>query len=178
MRIQGIQMFRGADGAVVAQVTVKAADSTAAFAEADRALQALTAGKEMELSIAPVRKSRSKDANALLWACLQDIAQALGVDKWGVYLEMLRRYTKGSYIICKPQAVDALQRQWRESEVVGSIEVNGKEAVQLLCYPGSSSLNREEFSKLLDGVLTEMHEMELPLPTPTRIKEVIEAYER
>ena len=103
MRIQGIQMFRGADGAVIAQVTVKAADSNAAFAEADRALQALTAGKEMELSIAPVRKSRSKDANALLWACLQDIAQALGVDKWGVYLEMLRRYTKGP-LICKPNA--------------------------------------------------------------------------
>jgi hypothetical protein len=38
------------------------------------------------------REKRSKDANALLWACLGELAGALRSDKWTVYLQMLKRY--------------------------------------------------------------------------------------
>ena len=178
MRISDIQLFTNADGAVVAQVTVKAADKQSAYAAADKALQAIRAGKEMEMSISPVRRARSTDANALMWACITDISQALGIDKWECYLMMLRRYAKPVYIVCRRNAAEAFMTMWRSAEIIGEVEVNGKPAVQLLCYKGSSDFSVEEMSALLDGIISEMHSMGLETPTPTKLREAVKAYER
>lgn len=124
------------------------------------------------------RKKRSLDANALLWHCLGEMAAELGVDKWGVYLAMLKRYGKYTYICVKPHVVDAVRQQWRETEVVGEVDINGQKAVQMLCYFGSSTYDTKEFSVLLDGVVSEMKEMGLEPPLPQDLKEAIETYEK
>ena len=113
------------------------------------------------------KEQRSNDANGLLWSCLQEIANAIHTDKWSVYLTMLKRYGKFSYVIVHPDAVDSMRKQWRELEVVGEVDVNGRKGVQLLCYYGSSTYNTKEFSVLLDGVISEMKEMGLT-PPPTK----------
>ena len=51
-----------------------------------------TKDKELNIDIKQFREGRSKDANALLWACIGEIAVALRTDKWSVYLLMLKRY--------------------------------------------------------------------------------------
>ena len=124
------------------------------------------------------RKKRSLDANALLWHCLGEMAASLGVDKWGVYLAMLKRYGKYTYICVKPHVVDAVRQQWRETEVVGEVDINGQRAIQMLCYFGSSTYDSKEFSVLLDGVVSEMREMGLEPPLPQDLKEAIETYEK
>lgn len=128
--------------------------------------------------IEPHREKRSLDANAMLWACMQEIAQAIQTDKWSVYLQMLKRYGKFSYVIVRPEAVEAMKKQWRELEVVGEVDVNGQKGVQLLCYYGSSTYNTKEFSVLLDGVISEMREMGLEPPPDKETKALIEAMER
>lgn len=122
------------------------------------------------------RKHRSLDANALLWACLGEIAAALGTDKWDVYLKMLKRYGKYTYICVKPAVVEAVKAQWRECEEVGKVNINGREAVQMLCYFGSSTYDSKEFSVLLDGVISEMKEMGLQPPPTGDIKRAMENY--
>ena len=77
---------------------------------------------------------------------------------------MLKRYGTYTYICVKPKAVEAVKKQWREVEEIGKIDINGQESVQLLCYFGSSTMNGQEFSVLLDGVVSEMKEMGLPTP--------------
>lgn len=127
------------------------------------------------------RKKRSIDANRMLWACIGDIAQALGADMWEIYLEMLKRYGKFTYICVKPSAVDAVKAQWRESEEIGEISINGEKAVQMLCYFGSSTYDSKEFSTLLNGVISEMEEIGLQ-PPPSRDMRIalerLEKYER
>lgn len=123
------------------------------------------------------REKRSKDANALLWACLGELAGALRSDKWTVYLQMLKRYGQYTYICVKPKAVEAVKKQWRECEEIGHITVGGQEAVQMLCYFGSSTYNSKEFSILLDGVISEMKEMGLDTPTDREFKRVIKQME-
>lgn len=123
--------------------------------------------KTKKWDITAHKEKRSLDANALLWSCLQMIAESLHTDKWAVYLMMLKRYGKFSYVIVHPNAVEAMKKQWRELEVVGEVDVNGKKGIQLLCYYGSSTYNTKEFSVLLDGVITEMREMGLT-PPPTK----------
>lgn len=124
------------------------------------------------------REKRSLDANALLWACLSDIAIALRTDKWNVYLMMLKRYGKYTYICVKPNVVESVKAQWRECEEIGTININGQEAVQLLCYFGSSTYDTKEMSVLIDGVISEMEEMGLETPESREVKRAIEEYEK
>ena len=119
------------------------------------------------------REKRSKDANALLWACLGELAGALRSDKWTVYLQMLKRYGTYTYICVKPKAVEAVKKQWRECEEIGTINIDGQEAVQMLCYFGSSTYNSKEFSILLDGVISEMKEMGLDTPADRELNRAI-----
>jgi len=135
--------------------------------------------KPLNITAKPYRRKRSKDANAMLWACLGEIAAALRTDKWEVYLQMLKRYGAYTYVLCKPQAVDMLKRQWRECEEVGTIiDVNGKPAVQMLCYYGSSTYDTKQFSVLLDGVVSEMKEMGLETPPSEDLRRSLEAWEK
>lgn len=126
------------------------------------------------------REKRSLDANALLWVCLDKIAKAMTppADKWDIYLLMLKRYGKFTYICVKPNVVDAVKAQWRECEVVGEIEINGQKAVQMLCYFGSSLLDSKEFSDLLSGVIEEMRQMGLETPTSKEMRLAIERLEK
>ena len=136
--------------------------------------------KDCKLSIKAVkyRKKRSLDANALLWHCLGEIASSLQADKWDIYLQMLKRYGKYTYICVKPNMVDAVKAQWRESEVIGEVNINGSEAIQMLCYFGSSTYNTKDFSVLLEGVISEMKEMELETPLSEDMKRALEEWDK
>ena len=137
-----------------------------------------TKDKLLNIDIKQFREGRSKDANALLWACIGEIAAALRTDKWSVYLLMLKRYGQYTYICVPPQAVDMVKRQWREVEEIGDIKINGRDAIQLLCYYGSSTYDTKQFSALLDGVISEMKEMGLQTPTSEEMRRSLEEWER
>ena len=134
--------------------------------------------KDLTVVLKEFRQKRSLDANGLLWHCLGKIAEALRTDKWEVYLSMLKRYGQFTYICVKPGMVDAVKAQWRECEVVGDIKINGKDAVQMLVYFGSSTYNTKEFSVLLEGVISEMKEMGLELPTSEEMRRALELWEK
>ena len=102
-------------------------------------LNTLATLDEVDITAKKHRKKRSLDANALLWLCLGRMAIELRADKWRVYLQMLKRYGKYTYICVKPNVVDAMKLQWRECEVIGEVDINGQKAVQMLCYFGSRS---------------------------------------
>lgn len=133
---------------------------------------------KLSIKATKYRKKRSLDANALLWACLGELAAALRADKWDIYLKMLKRYGKYTYICVKPNVVDAMKAQWRECEEIGEVDINGQKAVQLLCYFGSSTYDSREFSILLDGVISEMKDAGIPTPTTQEMQRSLEEWER
>ena len=136
--------------------------------------------KDCKLSIKAVkhREKRSLDSNALLWHCLGEIATSLQADKWDIYLQMLKRYGKYTYICVKPNMVESVKAQWRETEVIGEVNINGSEAVQMLCYFGSSTMNSKDFSILLNGVISEMKEMGLETPLSEDIRRAMDEWEK
>lgn len=134
--------------------------------------------EKLDIKAVKHREKRSLDANALLWKCLSDIAGALRTDKWDIYLQMLKRYGRYTHIIVKENAVDAVKAQWRECEVIGDMIVNGQRAVQMLCYFGSSSYSTAEFSRLLDGVISEMKEMGLEPPMSEDMRAALERWDK
>lgn len=141
-------------------------------------LEALSGCDALDITAVRHRNHRSKNANALLWECLGRIASTLRMDKWSVYLQILKRYGEYTYVCVKPRAVEMLKRQWRECEEIGNININGQEAVQMLCYYGSSTYDTKQFSVLLDGVISEMKEMGLDTPTSDQMRQALEAWEK
>lgn len=136
--------------------------------------------KNLRIKITQDRKHRSLDANALLWHCIGKIAKSFTPprDKWEIYLDELRKYGKFSYILMDEKAVESFKQMWRETEVVGEVDVNGRKAVQLLCYYGSSTYNTKEFSVLLDGVIEDMEDLGLQPPIPRDIRSALEEWEK
>lgn len=107
----------------------------------------------------------TRKALRFFWACVGDIATALRADKWDVYLQMLKRYSKGfTYMCIKKKALEAFKTKWRECEEIGTVNIEGEEAVQLLCYYGLSLMNKKELAVMIDGVTSEMREMGLDIP--------------
>ena len=144
--------------------------------EPTEAINELGLFEKLSIIVKKFRKKRSNDANGMFWSCLDEIAKVLNTDKWEVYLKMLKRYGKFTYICVKPSAVESMKLQWRETEVVGNININGEEAVQMLCYFGSSTYNTREFSVLLDGVISEMRELGLQPPATKEMRRVLEEW--
>ena len=136
--------------------------------------------KDVDLRLKAVRwrEKRSLNANALLWACIDKIASSLRTDKWNVYLMMLKRYGKFTYVIVPDGAVEKMKEMWRELEVVGEVNVNGRDATQLLCYYGSHTYDTKEFSRLLDGVIDEMKELGLQTPQEEDMERALQNWEK
>lgn len=134
--------------------------------------------KMLRLTLVRWREKRSLNANALLWQCLDKIADTLCTDKWEVYLLMLKRYGKFTYVIVPDGAVEKMKTMWRELEVIGEIDVNGRKATQILCYYGSHTYDTKEFSRLLDGVISEMQEMGIPTPMQEDLDRALKNWEK
>lgn len=134
--------------------------------------------KDLDINFSKHRRHRSLDANACLWACIGDIAKVLHQDAWEVYLLMIERYGKFTHILVRPEVVEAVSTQWRETKVVGETTVDGNPMIQMLCYFGSSTYNSAEFASLLDGVISEMKEMGLETPTSEEMRALIAELER
>ena len=126
--------------------------------------------------VVPHKEKRSLNANALLWACIGEIANKMRMDNWTVYLNMLKSYGQYTYVLCKPHAVSKMKEIWRETEEIGEVDVNGQKSVQLLCYYGSSTYDTKEFSRLLDGVIQEMKNIGLQPPPSEQMQQALLAW--
>lgn len=115
------------------------------------------------------RKARSTDANAYAWQLMEQIAQAIGSEKWEVYLNMLERYGVFTHVIVKQAAVERVKQEWREVKELGEVTVNGITGIQLQCYYGSSTYDTKEMSRLIDGIVSECKELGIETRTPQEL---------
>ena len=147
-------------------------------AEISEELQNLTLCERLRLRFEKYREKRSRNANNLMWDCIGEIAKDQGTDKWDVYLLMLKRYGVFTYVCVPPGAVAMTKKQWRECEEIGEININGRKAVQMLCYFGSSTYDTKQFSVLLNGIISEMKEMGLNTPSSGEMQRSLEHWEK
>lgn len=117
--------------------------------------KALASQKKLDIEITVHREKRSLNANAALWMLLGKMAGVLNTNKDDLYLLMLERYGVYTHVIVKPAVVAKVKEQWRTVRELGEVTVNGQTGIQLQCYFGSHTYNSLEFSRLLDGVISE-----------------------
>ncbi len=118
-------------------------------------------GKELEITVKPFRKKRSLDQNSLLWAILGKIADKNRACKDDIYLEMLKRYGQGGVIKVRKQDEETIIRSFDYYEEHEKLYTDDEKYYRV--WVGSSKYNTEEFSILLDGVVSEAKEIGIEL---------------
>lgn len=137
--------------------------------------------KDLDMDLKVYRNPRSLQANRMLWACIGELAVAMRSTKDKIHDLMLMRYGTYTYQIIKPQEeiLERLRIVWEGLvEDKGTIYVDGISGRQVLMVYPSRYYNTQEFSRLLEGVIDEMHECGLETPEDARIREAMEEYER
>jgi len=141
-------------------------------------VEAIGKGKRLSVTVEPVKRRRSLNANAYMWVLLGKLAGALNTDKDSLYIEMLDRYGVFTHIVVKPEVAERVKGEWRTVRELGEVTINGKTGIQLQCCFGSSTYNTAEMAKLIDGVVSECKEVgieTLPPDELTALKTLWEA---
>ena len=106
------------------------------------------------------RKIRSKNANSYLWALCTEMGNVLKLSKEEIYLNMLKSY--GQVLMIPVEKGTTPSGFFKYYEYETSSLINGKEADWYKVYKGSSNFDNREMSILLDGVIHECNNLEIP----------------
>lgn len=131
-------------------------------------------GRKTSVRFTEYRAGRSKDANAMYHAVLSQLAGALGISNNHLHNIMLRRYGAGPELLGDAPAYvylpddEATERAVDEAETYHlqptsgvTVDRFGKTRRAYMMLRGSSTFDTKEFSRLLDGLLSECREVGL-----------------
>lgn len=109
---------------------------------------------------------------------MQKIAEKVHKSKWEVYLDLLKEYSRAfTFLIVKPNAVEAVMQMYRTTIDHGEIMVNGQKGHQLQVFFGSSMFNSKEMSVFLEGVVNTAKELNIQTETPDEIARMKAAWD-
>jgi hypothetical protein len=124
----------------------------------------------LTIEVKPFRKRRSLNANAYAWKLITDIADVIRAPKEAVYLQMLKRYGQSELIsVLEHVPVADYVKYYEEA---GESKLNGKLFKHYRVYKGSSEFDTREMSILIDGVVSEAKELNIPTETPEEIARI------
>lgn len=137
--------------------------------------------KPWEATITVKKKRRSLDANAKAWVLLGKIATELSKEQptstEEVYRNIIPNATKGEVIPIRDEAVESWIYNWehKPKEKIGWISKSlGKSKIEgytnTLNYFGSSCFDSVEMSKLLDLIIQECKQLNIPTDSPEEIE--------
>lgn len=122
----------------------------------------------LTIDVKPYRKRRSLNANAYAWKLITEIADVIRAPKDTVYLQMLKRYGQSELIsvLSHIQIKDYVKYY----EEAGESELHGKLFKHYRVYKGSSEFDTREMAILIDGIVSEAKELNIPTETPDEIE--------
>ena len=121
----------------------------------------------LTIEVKPFRKRRSLNANAYAWKLITEIADVLRAPKESVYLQMLKRYGQSELIsVLAHIPINGFVKYFEEA---GESTLNGKLFKHYRVFKGSSEFDTREMAILIDGIVSEAQELNIPTETPEEI---------
>ena len=106
------------------------------------------------LEIKVPKSKRSIDQNRLLWEIIGQISKAINIDDMDIYCQLIEMAgAKYDYLMVLPEAVDRLKKAYRAVKVLKDIEHNGKLFKAVKAFYGSSTMNTQEMTELINITL-------------------------
>ncbi len=110
--------------------------------------------KEYVCDIAEAKSKRSIEQNKLLWELIGKIANKTHNDDIDVYCSLLEKANaKYEYILTANDMEETLKKSFRGVKFIRTQEINGKECYVYKVYIGSSKMNTQEMTNLIDVAL-------------------------
>ena len=120
------------------------------------------------------RPKRSLTANAYAWALITEIANTLRLSKESVYLKMLKDYGQSVTVTLRAD-VDP-SRYFKYYEKIRDGIVNGKKFQAYRIYVGSSEYDSREMAILIDGIVQEAANLQIPTISRKEIEKLIQGW--
>ena len=145
--------------------------------ELDRVIAA-TLGKPLELILRPIRKRRSKDANAYMWVLADKIADAINSTKENVYRRAIKEVgVFNDVAVQRGEALGDLIATWNGNGIGWFCEVfdsgladnKGQKMKRVRLYKGSHLYDTKEMSRLIDYIVEEARDLDIETDTPDQI---------
>lgn len=128
-----------------------------------------------DIEIKEHREKRSKNANSYMWELVTQIAEVLGATKEEIYLHELKRYGQSMMIPVKAGSKPDGYFKYYEYHHKGAI--NNCPCDWYIVYKGSSIYDTKEMSVLLNGIVEDCRELDIPTLEDVSINELIKDWE-
>lgn len=129
--------------------------------------------EKLSIEIKPYKERRSLDANAYFWVLADKLSEKLNIPKEELYREYIRNIGGVSETVCvQDKAVDKLCEAW-ESKGIGwqteTFESKLEGCTNVILYYGSSTYDTAQMSRLLDLIIQDCNQLDIPTETPDEI---------
>lgn len=132
----------------------------------------LDPNKKYDIVIKEHRQKRSLNANSYCWKLCTEIADVLNSDKDSIYVLMLKRYGVSDLI---PIANKVPVKDYFDYY---DVESKNEKYTWYKVYKGSSKYDTKEMSVLINGIVSECKELDIPTKEDLEIKQMIDDWEK
>lgn len=150
----------------------------------DEELNTLDADTEYTVSITKKNKRRSLNANAYAWVLCEKIARELSknayISKNDVYKRVIQEAGTFTYLPIKNDAIDRFVEIWQghglgwHAEDAGPAKTEGYTIIR--AYHGSSVYTVEEMRRLIDALIDECNQLNIPIENNDYINSLIQEW--
>ena len=126
--------------------------------------------KEKLFEIKEHKEKRTLTQNAYMWSLINEIANKMRLSKEDTYIKMLKDYSQSMLVTIRADINVA--KFFKYYDEVRTTKINNVDFKIYKVYEGSSQMNKQEFSILLDGVRQEAEQLGISTLTPEEISEV------
>ena len=130
--------------------------------------------KEKKFEVKEYREKRSLNANSYFYVLQSKLATILGTSNDELHEQLIKRYSDVTLITIPKEAnIEGFIKYY---DVYKDGKIKGLSVVMYKVYKSSHEMNTKEFSRLLDGIISECKEVGIETLTPNQLKE-LEGYE-
>lgn len=124
------------------------------------------------------RAKRSLNANAYMWEIIGRIAEKIGLEKEQVYLSVLKDNAPFTVYAVNDEAKYDFENRVKYAEYMGSYTLGDKTFNEYHVYKGSSEMNTKEMSRLIDAVVREATDLDIPTLEDKEIEKLKETWKQ
>ena len=174
LSVTATSLSKKPDGSALISFRVPAWQATDAAMEQLQKLQLYN----LDLSVKRHRDKRSLNANALLWKCINSLAEILRATPEEIYLKALNDYGQHVVLAVVPEAEQMLRTSFRIVVPMGQYLYCGQMMASFRCTIGSSQYDTEQMSRLLSGVIDDCKELGGFVPDERQIMTGLELWKQ
>ena len=162
------------------ELTFKGSDGIQAVAWLASYVETLQADKRYTVTVKEKKERRSLDSNAYFWVLADKLAEKLHIEVSEIYRSYIKEIGGVSDTVCVlEKAADKLEEAWRgrglgwQTERLPSKMPN---CVNVKLYYGSSVYDRAQMSRLIELIMQDCREYDIPTYDKDELEEMLKAW--